>query len=594
MKKFVAGLLSTLMLFSCAACAPDQSQEEKPDPDAPVLAKDYDFGDPSLWAGEELKKINLGNAVFDAFPEDHYYDWGQSIMWDEQDQVYKMWWCRQSRYDSIWYAESKDLKNWHSLEKVLVVEPGHDTTWIKMHVGKPSVIKVRQGDSYEYRMYFEAPATLKQGGSIEYNNSIFLATSRDGKAWDVWSNGGDEPYPVIRMTDEQIAASNQQSEERGDSYGYYGFGQPSVTQKDGVYYLYYTHSLINDAMYVAKSTDGIHFTDHAQVFTRASSGVKYNTLTQKFMFTWALDNKVRYMESDDGYHFTYENVADAQDAETISIGVTKVRGYPDFVCNELGQVVTHTCYAAYMEGVDPGNGQDFRLRSDTWNIHIQAFHVKEFANRTMVLPNGYINTPEAKNVYDDVEFVYEDKRAEAVKSAAEKTPDGVKSSLYDGAEALAIDRFSYRDCAVPGTLAATVHAAYTEEALYLYLEVNDRTIDADDSIWLLIGEEGKASSPEQTSVIAFRRESAEAVFTDGTGAAVTGQSRYAQKDGGYVLEVRLPWRSGARSPGTDLAFDCFVYDRYDSTEYKTKLCWNDMLHDFADHSIEHAGSLVLS
>lgn len=593
MKKIIAGILSTMLLFSCAACASDKTQGETPDPNAPIPAEDYDFGDPAKWAGNELEKINLGNAVFDVFPEDHYYDWGQSIMWDAQDQTYKMWWCRQSRYDSIWYAESKDLKNWHSLEKVLVVEPGHDTTWIKMHVGKPSVVKVKQEDGYEYRMYFEAPATLKQGGSIEYNNNIFLATSSDGKEWEIWSNGGDEPYPVIRMTDEQIEASNQQSTDRGDSYGYYGFGQPSVTQKDGVYYLYYTHSLINDAMYVAKSTDGIHFTDHAQVFTRASSGIKYNTLTRKFMFTWALDNKVRYMESDDGYHFTYENVADAQDAETISIGVTKVRGYPDFVCNELGQVTTHTCYAAYMEGVDPGNGQDFRLRSDTWNIHIQAFNVKEFANRKMVLPNGYINTPEAKKLYDDVEFMYEDKRAEIGKTTEEKSPDGVKDSFYDEAAELPIDRFSYRDCAVPGSLEADVCAVYSEEALYLYLDVTDKTADEDDSVWLLIGENGKSSPPEKTTIIFLRRGTSQVTFTDGSGTAVAGESSFVQTSEGYVLEVRLPWRDARKKTGDEIAFDCFVYDRYDSDEFKTKLCWNDSMHNFADHNIEHAGLFEL-
>lgn len=243
MKKFLAVLLSAVSVFAFAACSGDPSDEPGGGKDM-TLAENYDFGDPSTWAGTSLQRLNLGDAEFDVFPEDHFYDWGQSVMYDSQEGIYKMWWCRQSRYDSIWYAESEDMKHWHSLEKVLVVEPGQDTEWIKMHVGKPSVIKVeKEGGGYEYRMYFEAPRTLKQGGRVEYDNNVFLATSDDGKDWEIWSNGGDEPYPVIAMTEADLAASEAQSAATGDSYGFYGLGQPSVTQKDGVFYLYYTHSL---------------------------------------------------------------------------------------------------------------------------------------------------------------------------------------------------------------------------------------------------------------------------------------------------------------------------------------------------------------
>ncbi len=589
------------MLFTCAACGGteppgDGDQDGGQDVEKDMtLAENYDFGSPESWAGEKLVKANLGDAVFDVYPEDHFYDWGQSILWDSQDKIYKMWWCRQSRYDSIWYAESNDLKHWHSLQKVLVIEPGKDTTWLKLHVGKPSVLKVKQGEKYEYRMYFESPATIKRGGAIEYNNNVFLATSDNGKAWNIWSDGGDEPYPIIRMTDEQIAASNRQSEERGDDYGYYGFGQPSVTQKDGVFYLYYTHSLVTDAMYVAKSTDGIHFTDHKQVFTRASSGVKYNTLTKKFMFTWALNNRVRYMESDDGYNFEYSNVNDAEDAETLSIGVTSVRGYPDFVCDENAQVTDYTCYVAYMEGVDPGNGQDFRLRADTWDIHMQAFNVKEFANRTMVLPNGRIRNNDTKKLYDNKEFRYEAKTENLPVAESEKTLNGKRDSFYEGAAELKIDRASYYDFAVPGKISATVYAKYTSENLYLFVSVDDPGADGDDSVTLLIDEKRFAENAAEITNVTFRRSDGAAKFTDGDGAALIGESRFTERENGYDLEVKLPWRyKTTQTAGDSIGFDCFVYNRSDSEEFKSKICYNDCMHHTYQHDIHNAGTLVFS
>lgn len=596
--KFLAALaLSACCFAAFAGCgAGGDNGGETPDDVDKTLAENYDFGDPAAWAGTKLQRADLGDCAFDVFPEDHRYDWGQSILYDSQEQVYKMWWCRHSRYDSIWYAESQDMKNWHSLQKVLVVEPGHDTAWIKMHVGKPAVIKVQSGGGYEYRMYFEAPATLKKGGSIEYNNNVFYATSSDGKSWNIWDNGTGEPYPIIRMSDEQIELSNQQSADRGDSYGYYGFGQPSITEKDGVYYIYYTHSLINDFMYVATSTDGIHFDNHKQVFNRASCGVKYNTLLEKFMFTWTYDNKVYYMESDDGLTFEYANMTEAMehDAETISIGRSKVRGYSDFVSDEKGHVTTHTAYCAYMEGVDPGNGQDFRLRADTWDIHLQAVNVKEYANRTMVLPNGRIRNKETAEHYTNKEFVYATKTDDIVKAQSEKeTLDGMKDAFYDGASELEIDRVSYSDYAVPGQIAATAYAKYTDGYLYLLVCVQDETDDESDRISIMFDEVHDGSSLDGVTKVEFERGNKQAVFTDDAGETLAGESDYRRVEGGYRLELKLPWRTDGAKTGKKIGFDCYVYNNYASEEFKSRICYNESLLYNWQRSTETLGELSL-
>ena len=87
MKKFLAVLLSAVSVFAFAACSGDPSDEPGGGKDM-TLAENYDFGDPSTWAGTSLQRLNLGDAEFDVFPEDHFYDWGQSVMYDSQEGIY--------------------------------------------------------------------------------------------------------------------------------------------------------------------------------------------------------------------------------------------------------------------------------------------------------------------------------------------------------------------------------------------------------------------------------------------------------------------------------------------------------------------------
>ena len=158
---------------------------------------------------------------------------------DFNDETYIAW----AKDEKISLKESKDLKNWFNANKVLVVE--EDSTWIKMHVGKPTVIKING----EFKMYFEAPATLKDGGGKEFDNNVLLATSKDGKKWSYWTNGGNEPYPVLAMSKEEMDASYNFSNENPSGYGYYGLGQPSVCYVNGKYYLFFYVPGVGGALY---------------------------------------------------------------------------------------------------------------------------------------------------------------------------------------------------------------------------------------------------------------------------------------------------------------------------------------------------------
>lgn len=567
------------------------SSEEPEEPEVPekdmTLAENYDFGDPNTWAGESMAVTDLGDFLIDSYPYDDRYDWGQSVLYDEEEGVYKMWWCRHSKYDSIWYAESEDLKHWTNAQKLLAVE--ENTTWIKMHVGKPTVLKI----DGQYIMYFEAPATLD--GWKEFDNNVFMATSKDGIRWSIWQGDIGEPYPVIRMTDAQMQASWNQSQMSGGSgYGHYGIGQPSAVYKDGVYYLYCTYSLeAGDRMYVFKSTDGIHFDAGQEVFVRAGSGVKYNTLTNKFMMSYEYTqgrlSKVYYMESDDGVKFTYSNYSEAANNQNVlSTGGGFVRGYPDFVGNGYGHVNSHTVYVSYMEGKMADTGNDWRQYAYTWDIHFAAFNLAQYANRTMVLPNGRILNTETMANYREKHEPYEDRLVGISRAETAPTLDGELDALYQSSTVLNVDRVSCSECAVPGDISAKAYVAYDDTGLYVFVEVTDSTADESDIVYLLFDEKRFATdAAEIVNVTATRREIA---FTDGNSAVLENcQGRVKVTEKGYNVEVKLPWRYKTAIEKYDsFGFDCFVYNMRESAEYKSIITWSDYL---ASYDIQKAGEL---
>ncbi|MGM9814181.1 MAG: hypothetical protein ACI32C_04755 [Candidatus Enteromonas sp.] len=519
----------------------------------------HDFGDPSLWPGENIKVRDLGDAIMDPFPYDLHYDWGQSVFFDSEDQVYKMWWCRQSPHDTIWYAESHDLKHWHNCQKIMMVEK--DTTWIKMHVGKPTVLKING----KYRMYLEAPATIYHG--VEFNNNVLMAESDDGIHFHYY--GGDEdPQPVIRMTDEELQQSIEYSDVSTSGYGWYGIGQPTAVYKDGTYYLYCTYSLIaGDRLYCFRSQDGIHFDEGTQVFLRAGSGVKYNELTKKFMMAYAYDIngqcRVFYMDSDDGIKFTYSDYAGAAaNQNIIARGSGLTRNYPDYVGNESGHVTSETFYATYMEGRMAAPGDDWRTGSATWDIHFAMVNPAEYANRDQVLPNGEVYSKEAFAPYEDKHQPWESQYFKLARGTGDASIDGIKDEKYGKSHE--ISRISYLEGAIPlEDYKGEISFFANNDALYVYVDAS--TIGASDHkivFTAAIGEESIRLTCEngETSV-------------DGSEEARTLTYAFRQVGNGASYEVKIPLNGGE----SKVCVDSYLYRKASSAHGKSIIAWSDPL-----------------
>ncbi len=537
------------------------------------LAINYDFGDPSTWKGEDIKVKDLGDLLLDAYPYDEMYDWGQSIMYDSTDNLYKMWWCRQSGHDTIWYAESQDLKHWNNAKKIMIVEK--DTTWIKMHVGKPTVIKIND----EYRMYFEAPATLE--GYKEFDNNVFMATSKDGINFEIHKKN-NEPYPIIKMSDEEMKESLEYSKANSSGYGYYGIGQPSVCYVNNKYYLYCTYSLKEgDRMYLYMSDDGISFDEGREVFTRAGCGVKYNTITNKFMLAYEYTmngvSKIYFMDSDDGIKFTYKSLSEAGNNKNIlSRGNGLVHGYPDFIANEIGQITTDSIYCAYMEGKMSDAGVDWRQYSNTWDIHISMFELPYCSNKTMVLPNGYIFNNETITPYNDKHTPYESKLVGIKKSTNSIKIDGVKDSTYDNAITLLVNRQSFASKAVPSTLNGIIYMTYTDESLCFYIDVYDTTNNEDDEVSIIFNENKDNTDLANVTYITINNENIKAI--NGNDEELNSiDAFFKRQDYGYSIEVKIPWAYKNEIKQYDsFGFDCYIFNEKTNKNYKSIVAFNDI------------------
>lgn len=119
-----------------------------------------------------------------------------------------------------------------------------ESKWEKQQLADPTVVKV--GDTFY--MYYEAAGEFKprKGETpIEYNCSVFLATSRDGRRWTKWPNNTD-PQPIIPGPEENKRPGRRR----------YGKGQPSVCYKNGKFVLHYVDSVAwPDVMVRVESPD---------------------------------------------------------------------------------------------------------------------------------------------------------------------------------------------------------------------------------------------------------------------------------------------------------------------------------------------------
>ena len=150
--------------------------------------------------------------------------------------IYKMWYLSgyNSAHGNIWYAESSDGINWINKSNGPVLDTDSLGSWDGLTVGGGTIIK----DGNIYKMYFN-------GVNSPYGRSqIGYATSYDGVHWQKY------PYPVLQA----------------DSSQKYHLGTESVIKVNGVYYMYYQSSPVNNYnLYVinlAVSNDGINWTNY--------------------------------------------------------------------------------------------------------------------------------------------------------------------------------------------------------------------------------------------------------------------------------------------------------------------------------------------
>ena len=398
MKKILCCLLVLLMLFSVAACAqrndpggddnkppvvdpggdsegfiPRKKQEM---PVAKIVDTDNDYGADSGWAGDAYASLDLGSVYLQDFINDTVYDWGHSVIYE--DGTYKMWWVRPAIYDSIYYAESKDLKNWTNVQRVICLSPNSTNVKkydnIKGMIGKPSVLHV----DGTYYMYFEAPASEDPDITqtvLEWDNQVLLATSSDGIEWEFYCDENGEPIPVIAMPEELMGNTNDKE---------YGAGQPSAFYKDGKFYVTYCYVIYSQniaEIRVASSEDGKTFGDvstHRKISGGNGYGVTYNTKTEKYMM--ATPEKIYESDTLDfnsAKSYTYYTY-DTSSVQT---------GFCEFVKNPSGLVDTETFYTIHLQGAKSTTG-DWRGEHKTWDGHIHAVNPCEYENRPLTLPNG--------------------------------------------------------------------------------------------------------------------------------------------------------------------------------------------------------------
>ncbi len=431
-----------------------------------IVDKNYDYGNQSSWAGDAYTSEKLGYVNLQDVIDDYVYDWGHSIIKD--GDTYKMWWVRPAVYDAIFYAESKDLKNWYNLERVICYSPnaGNITKYdnLKGMLGKPSVIKVND----TYYMYFEAPSSedpdLNQT-VLEWDNQVLLATSKNGTDWQVYSDEKGQPQPVIKMPEEYKGNYNSKN---------YGVGQPSVFYKDGKFYLTYCYVIYSEniaEMRVAESTDGINFGEvstHQKIYAGNGLGVTYNEKTGKYMMA---KNKT-IVESDQlnftsGTEYTYYEYDDRN--VTCS--------FPEFVKNQFGIIDTETFYVIHLQG-EKSTTSDWREGHTTWNGYIHAVNPAEYQNRKITLPNGGAATENNLKGYRDSNEHYSRPTADAVYvNDAEVRIDGEMDEAYAKADKIVVSRPVYAYGSDFSDNWAEAYFLWNEDYLYFFAKVYDNTLD---------------------------------------------------------------------------------------------------------------------
>ena len=501
----------------------------------------------------------LGDMQIEDYPIDGVYD--QAFNCIKVGDTYKMWWGRACPYDTIWYAESKDMKNWYNAQCVLDLK-GYETTWIKQMMLWSSVLYVNG----KYHMFFEAPATIDSGG--EYNNNIFYATSPDGLDWTFYPNNKN-PQPVIKNPNTTGRA--------------YGVGQPKAFYKDGTFYVIYTDASTGGGdIRVAKSVgNGYSFTGTVPSHTKILSGiagaaVRYNETTGKYYMTVAADANsgsqnsmgIYMQESDDLYSWPYSSISQLKIKGAVLASPSEVtkKANPDFVTNEFGIVTGENMIFMYMDGVMPGAAQDHRVTHTTWDGRLGVLTVGSLYGKTATLPNGKPATAANLVWYQDLVA----KWVQPTCTAASGTPkmDGSKDSVYSSSTALVESVTWEGENSKPTDTTGKANFAWDSNALYVYIMVKDDTPLANDGVTVFVHAPGATGDPTADNAYWLT------VGTDGSLAAenekgtnitssLGADAKVEKSSGGYSMEIKIPWYATVKSQikkGVSIGLDLCIND----------------------------------
>ncbi len=543
---------------------------------------------------------NLGLMQLEEYPIDGVYDNAFNILY--VDGVYKMWWCRACPFDTIWYAESKDLKNWYNAQCIIDLKD-YQTEYVKEMMSWPSVLYV----DGKYHMFFEAPAKIAESG--EYSNNIFYASSKNGIDWTFYPNNKD-PQPVI---------VNPNVKE-----GVYGVGQPKAFYKDGYFYVCYTDASSSggDIRIARSKGNGFSFEGTVSTHTKlissvAGAAIRYNQANNKYYMVFTMsstqsDNKyndnIYMMESSDLYKWPCTTRAQAlKNAACLSNtkDVTK-KSNVDFVTNEYGIVTDENMFMVYMNGVMPSENEDHRNTHTTWDGKLAVVTAGSKYNKGFTLPNG--KTASAANLkwYYDQAAAW--KRPSITGAKGTPAIDGAKDSVYNsGTEALLETvTWSYEDCK-PTKTTGSVRTAWDADALYVYAEVKDATgvhtdavIDKPGNLWrndsivvfvdvpnTLTGTTNHETlTPLSYMVILdasgkwIVKDSGENdMSSDFQGLTVSTK----KTSSGYVIEAKIPWYSAVKSQiaaGKKIGIDFSINDNFGTDgDREAQVYWSDYAGD---------------
>lgn len=323
---------------------------------------------------------------------DGTYDWGASVVCDRE--TFRAWWVRGMPHDRIVTAVGRAPSSWSAPRLVLaprdaVVGDGlRDDAVEKMHVARPSVVRV----DGTYYLFYEAPRRVgpvgDRGTWRESINQIFLATSPDGVTWTKHPRDED-PRPVIGLGPD--AAVDR-----------YGVGQPSALYVNGMFRLYYVESAFDlddapgpDRIRLAETRDPTQWgraEDHPIVAYGAGVDVKWNAALDRFVMVYAAVNDLDRLPEERNYNLCVFTSADGIDwgpqplwkrcgyDGSCNLVLRRpspaTRCFPTLVADAYGWIRSEEMRVIFSEGRLHDARADWKQYAGTWDFRTVCFTLR--------------------------------------------------------------------------------------------------------------------------------------------------------------------------------------------------------------------------